>query len=99
MPGSGRVLRDAPRRLLLGSIRVYQVGLSPLLPAACRYEPSCSEYARIAIERFGAGRGGWLALRRLGRCHPFGGSGWDPVPDEATDAAPRERKRSMDGNT
>lgn len=68
------------KRGLLALLRVYKAGISPLLPASCRYEPTCSEYARIAIERYGAGRGSWLALRRLGRCHPFGGSGFDPVP-------------------
>jgi hypothetical protein len=66
---------------LLGVIGFYQSVISPLLPRACRFEPSCSEYARIAVERFGPARGSWLALRRLGRCQPFGGSGWDPVPE------------------
>lgn len=70
-------------RLITGSIRLYQVAISPLLPASCRYTPSCSEYARIAVERFGPWRGGWLATRRLLRCHPIGGSGFDPVPDRA----------------
>ena len=82
------MLRRLPRTCLIGTIRFYQAAVSPLLPPACRYEPSCSEYARLAIERHGAGRGSWLALRRLGRCHPFGGSGWDPVPDGP---APGER--------
>lgn len=68
------------RRLIIALIRAYQVAISPWLPASCRFEPSCSEYARIAVERFGAGRGSWLALRRLMRCHPFGGHGPDPVP-------------------
>lgn len=75
------MLKALPRRTLLATIRLYQAGVSPLLPPSCRYEPSCSEYARVAVERYGAARGAWLALRRLGRCHPFGGSGWDPVPD------------------
>lgn len=69
------------RRLIIGLIRVYQAGISPLLPATCRFTPSCSEYARLAVERFGAGRGSWLAVRRLLRCHPFGGAGLDPVPE------------------
>ena len=68
-------------RSLLALLRVYKTAISPLLPPSCRYEPTCSEYARIAIERYGAGRGSWLALRRLARCHPFGGSGFDPVPE------------------
>ncbi len=68
-------------RLLVSLIRVYQAGVSPLLPAACRYDPSCSEYTRIAIERHGPAGGLWLGLRRIARCHPFGGFGPDPVPD------------------
>lgn len=50
-------------------------------PPACRYDPSCSTYALEALERHGARRGTWLTLRRIGRCHPWGGHGWDPVPD------------------
>lgn len=71
------------RRLLLGLIRGYQLLISPLLGANCRYHPSCSEYAREAVIRHGALRGGALALRRIGRCHPWGGSGYDPVPEES----------------
>jgi putative membrane protein insertion efficiency factor len=66
--------------LLRGLIRAYQLLLSPLLPPSCRYEPSCSHYAAEAIEVHGSLRGSWLALRRLLRCHPWGGSGYDPVP-------------------
>ena len=68
------------RAICIGLIRIYQYGLSPLLPRSCRFAPSCSEYAAEAIELHGIGRGGWLALRRLLRCHPWGGSGYDPVP-------------------
>ncbi|NJD09150.1 MAG: membrane protein insertion efficiency factor YidD [Gemmatimonadetes bacterium] len=68
-------------RLLLALIRAYQRGLSPLLPPSCRYSPTCSEYALQAVQRFGAARGGALAVRRLLRCHPWGGSGYDPVPE------------------
>jgi uncharacterized protein len=64
-------------------IRGYQVAVSPWLPPACRYTPTCSAYAVEAIERFGAARGSWLAAKRLARCHPWGGSGYDPVPDGA----------------
>lgn len=68
------------RRVVLGLIRFYRAAISPLLPSSCRYVPTCSEYAETAVERFGALRGGWMAVRRVLRCHPFGGSGPDPVP-------------------
>ena len=64
----------------IGLIRIYQWLISPILPRACRFAPSCSEYAAEAIALHGIGRGGWLALRRLLRCHPWGGDGFDPVP-------------------
>jgi uncharacterized protein len=67
-------------RVLLVLIRGYQAGVSPFLPPACRFTPSCSAYAAEAIGKYGAGRGSWLAARRLLRCHPWGGSGYDPVP-------------------
>ncbi|MEW6272444.1 MAG: membrane protein insertion efficiency factor YidD [Thermodesulfobacteriota bacterium] len=70
-----------PATLLRALLRAYQLVLSPLLGPACRFAPSCSEYAREAIERHGAARGTLLALRRLSRCHPLGGSGFDPVPE------------------
>ena len=68
------------RAALLGLIRLYQLTLSPWLGNPCRYEPTCSWYAAEAIERHGARRGVWLAAKRLGRCHPWGSSGYDPVP-------------------
>jgi putative membrane protein insertion efficiency factor len=67
-------------RLACAAIHVYRYVLSPLWPGTCRYQPTCSAYALQAIARFGAGRGGWLSLRRLLRCHPWGGAGVDPVP-------------------
>ena len=67
-------------RLLILLARAWQLGPSTVLPPTCRYQPSCSAYAIEAIRRYGAARGGWLALRRLLRCHPWGGSGLDPVP-------------------
>lgn len=68
------------KALLLGSLRVYRYAVSPLLGRNCRFYPSCSEYAVEAVERHGAMRGGWLALKRVGRCHPFHPGGYDPVP-------------------
>ena len=68
------------KRLAIGAIRVYQRALSPLLPPACRFQPTCSEYAAEAIGRFGLMRGGLLSASRLCRCHPFHPGGWDPVP-------------------
>jgi uncharacterized protein len=60
-------------------LRFYKASVSPLLPPACRFIPTCSEYALEAIERYGALRGGWMGLRRLLRCHPFHPGGFDPV--------------------
>ncbi len=60
-------------------LRFYKLSVSPLLPPACRFVPTCSEYALEAIERYGALKGGWMGLRRLSRCHPFHPGGFDPV--------------------
>ncbi len=73
------------KRFVLFWIRAYQAGLSPLLPASCRFTPTCSEYARQAVELHGAAKGSWLAVKRIGRCHPFGGQGHDPVPGAERD--------------
>ena len=77
-----------PTRALLRTINLYQ-RLSAHRPSPCRYVPSCSEYAREALETHGAARGTWLSARRLSRCHPLGGFGFDPVPQR--DAAPSGR--------
>jgi len=69
------------KSLALGAIRFYQRSLSPFRAAACRFQPTCSEYGHEAIERHGLLRGGWLTVCRLGRCHPFHKGGYDPVPD------------------
>lgn len=61
-------------------VRFYQVCLSPLKTPSCRFTPTCSQYALEALRKYGPFKGGWLALRRILRCHPFGGSGYDPVP-------------------
>jgi uncharacterized protein len=71
---------DWPRRGLVAALRAYQAFISPALPPACRFTPTCSQYALEAIERYGALRGSWLALRRLTRCHPFHPGGFDAVP-------------------
>lgn len=68
------------RVVMVALIRGYQLMISPWLPASCRFTPSCSEYALVAIRRFGPWRGSALAARRLLRCHPFAGHGHDPVP-------------------
>lgn len=75
-----RVVALVPRFAVLVLIRGYQVALSPMLPASCRYIPSCSAYAYEAVSRYGALRGGWMAARRIARCHPFRPGGYDPVP-------------------
>lgn len=80
------------RSLAIFLIRAYQRLLSPLLGPRCRFYPSCSQYALVAIERFGAGRGTWLALRRLSRCHPLNPGGEDPVPEEYSCACATHKK-------
>ncbi len=71
---------SAGTRAAAAALRFYKAFFSPLLPRACRYEPTCSVYAREAIERYGLWRGGGLAVSRLLRCHPFRAGGFDPVP-------------------
>ena len=75
-----RFLRSLPKRLLLGLIRFYRRHISPMYPACCRFMPTCSQYALEAVEKYGALKGGYLALRRILRCHPFHKGGYDPVP-------------------
>jgi uncharacterized protein len=65
---------------LIRLARLWQRYPSAMLPPSCRFEPSCSAYAITALERYGAARGGWLAIKRVARCRPFGGRGYDPVP-------------------
>ncbi len=68
-------------KLCIACIRLYQATLSPLIGMHCRFQPTCSRYAVEAIQVHGAIKGCWLAMRRLGRCHPLGGAGYDPVPE------------------
>ena len=72
---------------LIGIVRLYGVAISPLLGRNCRFQPTCSEYAIEALREYGVLKGTWLAARRISRCHPWGGSGYDPVPREDGDDA------------
>ena len=73
------------RKIISGIIGVYRYVLSPFLGPSCRYTPTCSEYAQTAVIRFGVLKGGWLAIKRIGSCHPWGKSGYDPVPEKNSD--------------
>lgn len=68
------------KQLLILIFRGYQLLISPLLPNACRYAPTCSEYGIQAVRKYGAFKGGWMAIKRILRCHPWGGHGYDPLP-------------------
>lgn len=75
-----KILKKYPALLLILIIKLYQVTLSPFLGRQCRYLPTCSNYGIEAIKKYGALKGGWLALKRILSCNPWGGSGYDPVP-------------------
>ena len=80
------------RQVVIALIKLYRYAVSPYLAPSCRYTPTCSSYALEAIERFGIFRGGWMALRRVGRCHPWHPGGYDPVPEDYDmTASPRGR--------
>lgn len=66
--------------ILIGIVKFYKLFISPILPNSCRYNPTCSIYAVEALQKYGPLKGGWLALKRILSCHPWGGSGYDPVP-------------------
>ncbi|WP_428658104.1 membrane protein insertion efficiency factor YidD [Runella sp.] len=68
------------KTILIFLVRAYQVALSPYLPNSCRYTPTCSHYMIQAVQKHGALKGGWLGLKRIASCHPWGGHGYDPVP-------------------
>ena len=74
------LMRKAVAKVMLALIAFYRNCISPFTPPTCRFTPTCSQYAVEAIQKHGPFKGGWLALRRILRCHPFGGSGYDPVP-------------------
>lgn len=86
--GVGDIAGETRRRRGIGAssliflIYLYKLVLSPFLGGACKFHPSCSNYAQEAVERWGARRGGWLAVKRLGRCRPFVSGGYDPVPED-----------------
>lgn len=82
------------RVIFIGVIRAYQLAVSPWLAGRCRHVPSCSQYGLEAIERHGAVRGGWLALKRIGRCRPGGSWGYDPVPEHKDE----DRERLPNGH-
>lgn len=73
-------LRKVASYPLILLVRFYQICISPYKPRCCRFTPTCSQYALEALKKYGPFKGSWLALRRILRCHPFGGSGYDPVP-------------------
>lgn len=74
------IIRKVFSTLFIAFIRLYQIGISPYLAPSCRYVPTCSSYGIEAIRKHGPLRGGWLTLKRIASCHPWGGSGYDPVP-------------------
>jgi putative membrane protein insertion efficiency factor len=76
-------MKSPAARLLIGLVRLYRLTLSPWIGQGCRFQPTCSAYAEEAVARHGAARGVLLAIRRLARCHPWGGSGYDPVPNHS----------------
>ena len=75
-----KILAQIIGNLLAGLIRTYQLVISPVLAGSCRYQPTCSQYALDAIDLHGPFKGSWLAVRRIARCHPWGSTGFDPVP-------------------
>lgn len=89
--GAGRAVEHAARGLLRGLVRGYQLLVSPIMAPSCRFEPTCSHYALESLARHGSLRGSWLALKRIARCHPWGGMGYDPVPPAPTGGPARGR--------
>ncbi len=86
-------MRNPLQFVVLALLRGYKWAISPMLPAACRYVPTCSEYAMEAVERFGVLRGGWMAMKRVLRCHPFVRGGYDPV--KHADSCPGAQHRAI----
>lgn len=88
--GSNLTLKNVLILPFIGLVKLYQHVISPVTPATCRYQPTCSHYTVEALEKHGLLKGGKLAIRRIFSCHPWGGSGYDPVPDADT----KEKKKS-----
>ncbi|MEX0609891.1 MAG: membrane protein insertion efficiency factor YidD [Balneolaceae bacterium] len=74
------LLKVIVSKILIGLVRFYQLAISPWLGRTCRYSPTCSTYMIKAIKEWGPAKGFWLGIKRIGRCHPWGGDGYDPVP-------------------
>ena len=74
------MIKKITQKILIGLVRFYQHAISPALPPSCRYTPTCSTYAIQALQKHGPIKGSWLAAKRISRCHPWGGKGYDPVP-------------------
>lgn len=85
-------------RVLIACVRLYQAGISSWTPPTCRFTPTCSSYAIEALREHGALRGAWLAARRIGRCHPWGWFGFDPVPSAHAEAGEADRLRAAGGD-
>ena len=76
------MIRKVISLILIALVKFYQYSISPLFPSSCRYTPTCSSYMVEAIQKHGPFRGGWMGIKRFARCHPWGGSGYDPVPEK-----------------
>ena len=77
-----KLLKTIFSKLLIGLVRFYQLAISPWLGSSCRYSPTCSQYMIDAVKEWGPLKGFWLGIKRIGRCHPWGGDGFDPVPEK-----------------
>jgi uncharacterized protein len=77
-----RMRQNMLQKMMIGLIRFYQIAISPLKPPSCRFYPTCSHYGLEAVKKFGPFKGGWLAVRRITKCHPFHPGGFDPVPEK-----------------
>lgn len=80
VPRPVQVVFAIPKRIALGMVGFYRKYISPMFPPSCRYVPTCSEYAMIALQRYGFIKGSWMAIKRICRCHPWHPGGYDPVP-------------------